>query len=411
MNTEGLDKNDIKDKDFHSQTVKYDDSVAEPATEGAIKSSSENILGFLLEKGAPGLTICVSKQNQILWQTAFGYCDVENLLVCHPDAQLRIASISKSLFAATVVAPQVEKGHLTLDSSIHKYLTQAEFPKLKYKDEERDITIEQLLSHRSGIKHYGSKDGYSMRPIGSPGSKKVYQTDEQYNRDGFYQRKTYRNVIDALEPIKGSSLVAEPGKFHYTTYGYTLLSAAMQNLLQSNGISEQIEDYWLKTLRHDWGMKNTYLDQDELIIPRRAKYYLRGGHNGELHNAPYTDSSIKWAGGGLVSTCRDLVKFANSLLDCYKARDDSLLKQKTIELFWREKTEPSYALGFDIDYHNQHLMVFHTGLANGSSSILLIYPDSEVVVAILTNLGNLNLKPLAVSIANAFKDVELKTNK
>lgn len=31
-------------------------------------------------------------------------------------------------------------------------------------------------------------------------------------------------------------------------------------------------------------------------------------------NAPYVDNSYKWAGGGFLSTVKDLIQFGNSLL-------------------------------------------------------------------------------------------------
>lgn len=396
---DGIKKTDLKvSSEEHHVTSNY---------KHAIETSSKKIVGLILEKGIPGLTICVSKKGQVVWKSAFGFCDVENQVECQPDARMRIASISKSLFAATIVAPLIDQNKIDIKSSIHKYLTTEEFPRQKYQGKESDITIEQLLSHTSGIRHYATPDNKPLRPIGSEGSQKVYQCDDQYDRKGFFQRKTYRSVLDALEPFKEGPLVSEPGKYKYTTYGYTLLSAVVEKVLQQTdrkSIKEQIEDYWMKVVQRDWSLEQTSLDQDEPILPKRARYYLRSGMNGSLINAPYSDNSVKWAGGGLVSTTEDLVKFAQLLIDSYKGRATGKFKRETVELLWKEVQE-SYALGFQlkpIDVNDDKIAVYHLGSALGASSALIIYPESEVVVAILTNLDSINLRTIGLFVAEQF---------
>lgn len=387
----------------------------------AIELSERRIVGLSLEKGIPGITICVSKRGKILWNGAFGFCDVENQVACLPDAKMRIASISKPLFATTIVAPMIEQRKLDLKDSVHKYLSNADFPRQKYQDKEYDITIEQLLSHTGGIKSYDDvlspKD--PLKPIGSKDSLKVHQCDDQYNRKGFFQRQTFRGVVEALEPFKAGPLIGEPGNYKYTTYGYTLLSAVIEKVHQQSGEeiskNEQIEDYWMRVLRKDWELSETSLDQDEPILSNRARYYLRTGFNGTLINSPYTDNSVKWAGGGIISTAGDIVKFANLLINSYKGRESAKLKRDTVELLWKE-IKQSYGLGFkliplDERTSGEKVAVTHMGGAVGASSALIIYPENEIVVAILCNLGEINLQPLALYVADRFVETVVQSAK
>lgn len=380
----------------------------------AVDQSRNKISHFMIEKGIPGLAICVAKKGEIIWHTAFGLCDVENQLPCNRDARMRIASISKPMFVATVVAPMIEEGKIDIDSSIHKYLSPDEFPKKKFNDQDIDITVKQLMSHTSGLRHYEEDraEEKPFRSIGSPGSQTVCQCDSQFDRREFYQRTTYRSVKEALKPFKEDPLVGEPGKYNYTTYGYTLLSAVVEQAHQQAATNdkvkeEQIEDHWLKVLRREWKLDETSLDQDELLLPNRARYYLRTAYNGGLINAPYADSSVKWAGGGLVSTTKDLVKFGNALVDSYKSRESSKLKRETLDLLWNQ-VEQSYGLGFAIKTLDPKISagevraVYHLGNAVGCSSALIMYPDSEIVVAILTNLGSTNLMSAGLYVADQF---------
>lgn len=402
----------LKDKDVPTKEI----APSKDAGSGHIRnfdtaSCKAKALSLMLEKGIPGMTICVSHRGEIVWNLALGCCDVENLTYCDPDASMRIASISKAIFAATIVAPMLEKKLVDLNSSIYDYLTKDEFPRQKFDGKEYDITVEQLLSHTAGITHYPETPGdWPLKPIGSKGSKRIYQNEDQFNQIGYFQRKRYRSVIEALEPFKDGPLIGCPGEnFRYTTYGFTLLSAVMQKVLQSDKETSevQIEDYWINKLRKDWSLKITQLDYDEEVIPKRSRYYFRSAFNGGLMNAPYADSSVKWAGGGLISNARDLASFGNTMIECYKGRKNSPIDSKTVRTLWTERKN-KYGLGFFVEGFKEGAestkdsVAWHSGSAVGASSILMIYPDSEVVVAILTNMGSINLAPLGRSIAETF---------
>lgn len=416
---EKVDKENATNQNNPEDLEKYLDCTRPNDFNEAVTRSKRRVVSLMTELGIPGMTIAVSKKGKVIWEEAFGFCDVENQVQCERDSKMRIASISKALFASTVVAPMIEEKKIDLKSSIHKYLTHEEFPKKTFQGEEKDITIEQLLSHTSGISHY-SQDGdvnnykkstISM-PIGSQGSLRILQSEDQYNRRHFYQRQTFRSVIDALEPFKDAPLFKTPGEYNYTTYGYTLLSAVVERVHQQGDEkckNEQIEDYWMKTLRRDWDMSDTSLDQDEPILSKRARYYLRSGTNGRLVNAPYTDNSIKWAGGGIISTTEDLLKFANHLINSYKGRQVSLLKKETIDLLWKE-IKSNYGLGFCLmdlkSVDGEKVAVYHLGSALGASSGLIIFPESEVAVVILTNLGDVNVLNLGLYVAKQFATIK-----
>uniref|UniRef100_A0A0R3S3C2 Beta-lactamase domain-containing protein n=1 Tax=Elaeophora elaphi TaxID=1147741 RepID=A0A0R3S3C2_9BILA len=106
---------------------------------------------FMVRNGVPGLSIGVSRNGRCVWEQGFGYADVEQLVPCKRDTVMRIASISKPVTAA-LAACLVQSGRLDLDASVQDYVP--DFPKKKYNDKDVTITIRQLLSHTSGIRHY-----------------------------------------------------------------------------------------------------------------------------------------------------------------------------------------------------------------------------------------------------------------
>lgn len=382
----------------------------EDTLKSTLSKCEEKVFSILLEKGIPGLVISVTKQNKPIWNAAFGFCDVENQVRCSPDSRMRIASISKSVFASTMVAPLIDEANLDIKSSIFKYISEKDFPRPKFQDKEYDITIEQLLNHTSGIRHYGDDDVKpTLRPIGSSGSLHVYQNDDQYNRVEYYEQNNFRSVTEALSVFKNSPLAKEPGNYSYSSYNYTLLSAVIEKFLQQVKSTDlQIEDHWTRTLQKTWNLKETTLDHHEPILSKRARYYMRTGKNGLLINAPYVNNSVKWAGGGLVSTTGDLAKFGNALIDSYKSRKLAKISRATMDLLWDREAPNTYALGFkvvklDANEYNDKFAVYHTGVALGASSILLIFPESEIVVTIICNMFEIDLTPLAFFIAKQFE--------
>ncbi len=143
-----------------------------------------------------------------------------------------------------------------------------------------------------------------------------------------------------------------------------------------------------------------------------------------LVNVPYVDNSYKWAGGGILSTVGDLIKYGKHLLKSYQQKDETnmntYLKSSTIKSYvWAPQSQPPkddlpYGLGWhlNIDKNNKIKYVYHTGGAVGSTTCLLIIPtDSNgneingLVVSILCNLQDIReIVKLSLQISDIFMD-------
>ncbi|CAI5449298.1 unnamed protein product [Caenorhabditis angaria] len=197
-------------------------------------------------------------------------------------------------------------------------------------------------------------------------------------------------------------MVAEPGKkFSYTTFGFTLTSAVLEKV---SGLEFKV---LANNLFKELGLKNTQLDVNERIVNYRSNYYHRNNRH-VLENCPEVDCSYKWAGGGIISNVNDLLIFANSILTS-KLTDskDTILSNSTISQFLtpqiRADRTAEAGLGwFIVDGPNPHF--YHTGGAVGASSVLIIYPESEICIAILCNLQETSVLSLARTIESIFRE-------
>lgn len=126
----------------------------------------------------------------------------------------------------------------------------------------------------------------------------------------------------------------------YSTFGYTLLSAVLEQASNGTPFPKLLVELFRKL-----DMTETYLDVNEAIVPNRAKSYMRDPSTKRLLNAPYVDVSYKYAGGGILSTVLDLCKLGNNLLACYQDCNEAsvrkLLKASTMrDQVWAVQSIP-----------------------------------------------------------------------
>ena len=179
----------------------YDDAIAK---------SRIRVQTAMMRYGVPGAVVAVAVNGEVVWSEGLGLADVENNVPCSEDTPMRIASISKSL-TAVAVAKAWQDGKLDFDAPIQKYVPS--FPEKKVGGVPVVLTIRQLLSHMAGVRHYHfDKDEFSS---------KEYHITEHYD-----------NVTDSLKLFVNDELVLAPGSgFHYTTHGWTLVSAALESAM------------------------------------------------------------------------------------------------------------------------------------------------------------------------------------
>src|SRR5690606_20893972 len=113
--------------------------------------------GLMAEHETVGLAVVVARDNAIVYHGSFGWKDLEAKVPLEADDLFRIASISKS-FAATSVMQLVEQGRLSLDADAGDLIG---FPVRNPAFPDRPITLRMLLNHTSSITDgpsYGSLD-------------------------------------------------------------------------------------------------------------------------------------------------------------------------------------------------------------------------------------------------------------
>jgi len=318
------------------------------------------ITAYYHSKQVPSISAGVAKNGKITWLGARGYADIENMVPATNKTVYRIASISKSITAVAVMQ-LVEQKKIDLDADVRRYIPY--LPQYKWK-----FTTRQLLNHTSGVRDYRTGEFDS----------KIY----------------YKNTKEVVQYIAKDSLAYEPGtQYRYSTIAYNLLAAIIEHV---SGIS--FSDYLEKHIFSPAGMLSTHVELQQDIILYRAHGYTRDGFR-KIRNAPLADLSIKYPGGGLISTSEDLLKFAVNLMQG-KLISHAMLDTMLVPTKLKSGKYISYGLGFGLGTDTKGRKYFsHTGGGTGFSSLLMMYPSERLATVHLTNIRDRNLDNPAETLA------------
>ena len=122
--------------------------ASDPDVLGAERLFSAWMEGQIAYRGLPGIAVGVVSDQELIWAKGFGFANLEAKTPMTQATKFRMASHSK-LFTAIAIMQLREQGKLRLDDPVEKYL-----PWFKAKpagDDDGQITVEQLLSHSSGM--------------------------------------------------------------------------------------------------------------------------------------------------------------------------------------------------------------------------------------------------------------------
>lgn len=351
---------------------------------GWVQSARARAASYLEElwhaSGTPGISAAVFRDGKLVFSEAVGYADLEHLVPATPVTVYNIGSVSKAITAVAVMQ-LVEAGNVALNDPIRDYVPT--FPEKRW-----PVTVRQILTHTSGIRHYGESD---------------FPDESDFDMNW----KPYGSLPEAITIFADDPLLFEPGTFYrYTSYGANLLQGVVET---ASGMG--FEDYLGRYVWRPAGMLRTALDVTERLVPNRARGYLVEGT--EVRNHPWEDVSYKWAGGGMISTAEDLGRLGAALLDGRLLEPDTVELMLTPQLdegvlYYRGNDPPEplrwqQALMWRIrqdeagrDYVN------HCGSVKGFNACLIVYVDEKLVAATADNADSLGLRP-ARALADFFR--------
>ena len=303
-------------------------------------------------------TISVFKDKKEIYSRSIGYSDINNNILSNESTRYRIGSISK-IFTAVLIMQLVEEKKLNLNDKLSQY-----FPDIKLSNE---ITIEQLLTHRSGIYNYTDIKDYESW-MEKPLSQKELISKINKNKRRFKPNK----------------------KFEYSNSNYFLLSLIIEQI--ENGRFNKILE---KKILIPYNLNQTYCCTNEENNNVAKSYY---NINNKWKEATNTDLRTAAGAGGIISTAKEINKFFNLLFN------NKIINKESLDLMTYNLKTSDYGFGiFEYDFFNSS-GYGHNGRIDGFISTACYFLEEEISVTYLNNGFRPDINRILIKVlGEAFK--------
>jgi len=294
--------------------------------------------------GAASVTV----NGRLAFSAACGWADVGRKIRNTKDTRFRIASITKQFTAAAVLLLR-EQGKFSLSDPIGKYV--AGLP-----ESWRSASIHQVLTHTSGVPTYTASPNPRLDKAGA----------------------TPNGLLDL---VRDQPLMYPHGrKLTYNNTGYILLGLLIE---KASGTS--YEKFVQAKIFEHVGMTDSGFDYTGKVVPRKASGYKREGSR--LEPADFVDATVAWSACGFYSTVRDLTVWSEALALGTVLNADSTGQMMRV---YPETSYKGMHYGYGVVLAERfgRRLQYHGGGITGHSSVLQHYPDSNLIIAVLSNLDS-----------------------
>ena len=309
----------------------------------------------------PGASVAVIANGRMLLQKGYGLANLEYGIPIKPDTIFHVASVSKQFTAMAIVL--LEQDHkLSVEDDIHEYLP--ELPDYGYK-----ITIRNLLNHVSGIRDQWQTLGLAGWNLAD------VITQDQILRMLFRQKE----------------LNFPPGtRFLYSNGGFTLLAEIVTRVS-----GEPFPQFCSERIFTPLGMTHTHFHQDlTQLVPNRAYSYTPNGKG--FAAAPLNYANV--GATSLFTTAGDLALWLDNFRDPKVGGSAAIARmQERGVLLSGAKID--YGFGIEISTYRGLRTIAHSGGDAGYRSEVLWFPEQQLGIAVVSNLGSFNPDQAARAVA------------
>jgi len=348
---------------------------------GQAAKAEVEIRDIMKKLDAVGLSVAVVKKGNIIYTNSFGLKNIESNTSLTDKDIFRIASISKS-FSATSIMQLAEAGKLSLDDDFSKLVG---FKVRNPKFPETIITLKMVLSHTSSI---NDSEGYFNFDVINP-----------------EKSQNWTKCYNDYEPGKG---------YKYCNLNFNMLGAVIEKL-SGERFDQYVKHHILDPLKLYGGYCVDSLDNSlfatlyeynkasKTFTPDPSAYVSR---REELKNyvMGYSTPLFSPTGGMKISTT-DLAKYMTMHMNQGKYKGIKIITKRSAKLM---QTKISEEEGYGLAIMNvdnlipEKIMTGHTGSAYGLYSAMFFEPKEKFGIVVITNGSN-------TTYTNGFNSILLET--
>ncbi|KTC84498.1 serine hydrolase domain-containing protein [Legionella brunensis] len=323
-----------------------------------IATQLQNILAKALANSlTPGAVLLVSSPQIGTITVTVGLADKKNHQLMQGTNNFRIASMSKT-FLATTILKLVEENKLTLDAKIAHLLPDS--IDINRLPNGKKVTVRQLLQMRSGIPDYVDYDAYS-KLVGQMVGKKW---TPQLCIEIVYNEKPH---------------FAPDSSYEYSNTNYLLLQLIVEKLT-GHSYAASIRQKILDPLH----LKNTFIEIAESNVTNQLRthgYQLEDQH---LTDVTTLNDGLGMGDSGMISTVNDLNQFIQALL-----KEKIILSPTSLKEMLHMKDD--YGLGIYGEEISGEWAQTHNGMSSGFQGQYYYFPKEQLTIILLTNYFDTDL--------------------
>ena len=336
----------------------------------AIDEARPMVRAEIASLNLPGLSVAVAVDGDIVWAEGFGWADVENRVKFEPDTRFYIGTASKMLTSAAV-GMLMEQGQLRLDERIQTYVPA--FPEKQW-----PVTLRQAMAHTAGIRN----DAGDEEPV----------------------RVHCSETLEALPRFAEKDLLFEPGTaYRYSNYGWILVSGAVEA-----AADEPFSTFMRRQIFEPLGMSDTRSEALDGNPDQAVDYFPRFAADTRYGTqGPETVDFSCFAGAeAILSTPSDMVRFITAV------ESGALLEPETVQTLQASQRlstgeETGYGLGWDLETvtlggQQTPVLGYDGELRDGRVSSFMIFPERDLVIAVMSNMSFADTTSIATKIAEVF---------
>ncbi len=291
--------------------------------------------------------VLISQNGEVIYKHSFGYADLKTKMPLNLESTFQLASVTKQ-FTATAILMLREEGKINVTDTIQKF-----FPEFPYKD----ITVRELLAHRSGLPEYMGFAGRYWK-----------------NRK---RLMTNHDVMDMLIHDHPARFFPPDKKYRYSNTGYVVLASIVEKI---SGVP--FETFLEERIFHRLGMMHTYIGTftQSISDEDKTKGYKR-------NRRPAEEDFLSGVVGdkGIYSTVEDMYKWDQALYTEQLVHQSTLAEAFTPSSYDR-RHDSSYGYGWRIDMlEDGSKIVYHAGLWRGYNSLFVRRLSDKTAIIVLSN--------------------------
>ena len=318
----------------------------------------------------PGMAVAVVQDGRIVFEKGYGVRRMGSPEPVDAHTLFAVGSTTKAFTVATLLM-LADSGKVDLDAPVRRYL-----PQLELKDPfvTRDLTVRDLLTHRSGVE---ANDFVWL--LGYPRADLIRRMRYLPQVAGPRARYAYNNLSYMLAGEVAAAAAGEPWD-----------ALVRRRILEPVGLRETVTGLAQVAGRANVATAHVRVNDSTRAIPER-----------DLDNvAP---------AGSMHASAHDMARWLAFLMDSARADGRTFFSAGA----WRQMFSPqfvvpldefypgarlagthvvTYGLGWFLEDYRGQFVAMHTGSIDGMSAIVGILPDRRSGIVVLANLDHAEVR-------------------